>query len=100
MVGSLADVVAITSKPTTVDEVNSVFVQEAQSERYRHVLGVTADPIVSSDIIQDPRATVVDLGLTHVVDGDLLKVVSWFDNEWGYSNQMVREAIRIAGSGS
>ena len=99
-VGSLADIVAITCKPTTVDEVNTVFAEEAQSERYRRVLGVTTDPIVSSDIIKDPRATVVDLGLTQVVDGDLLKVIGWYDNEWGYSNQMVREALRIASSGS
>jgi glyceraldehyde 3-phosphate dehydrogenase len=97
MVGSLADIVAITRHPTTVDEVNSVFVEEAQTERYRHVLGVTGDPIVSSDIIKDPRAAVVDLALTQVVDGDLLKVISWYDNEWGYSNQMVREALRIFG---
>ena len=96
-VGSLADVVAITSRPTTVEEINAGFAAEAQGERYRGVLGVTADPIVSSDVIKDPRATIVDLGLTQVIDGDLLKVVAWYDNEWGYSNQMVREAIRIAG---
>ena len=95
-VGSLADIVAIASRRTTVEEVNGVFVEEAQSERYRGVLGVTHDPIVSSDIIKDARASVVDLGLTQVVDGDLLKIVSWYDNEWGYSNQMVREALRIA----
>ena len=95
-VGSLADIVAITSRPTTVEEVNGVFAEEAQSERYRGVLGVTLDPIVSSDIIKDARASIVDLGMTQVVDGDLLKVVSWYDNEWGYSNQMVREALRIA----
>jgi glyceraldehyde 3-phosphate dehydrogenase len=97
-VGSLADVVAMTSRPTTVEEVNGVFTDEAHSQRYRHVLGVTADPIVSSDVIKDPRATIVDLGLTQVIDGDLLKVIGWYDNEWGYSNQMVREAIRISGS--
>jgi glyceraldehyde 3-phosphate dehydrogenase len=97
-VGSLADIVAMTSRPTTVEEVNAVFAEEAESERYRGVLGVTVDPVVSSDIIKDARASVVDLGMTQVVDGDLLKVVSWYDNEWGYSNQMVREAIRIASS--
>jgi glyceraldehyde 3-phosphate dehydrogenase len=97
-VGSLADVVAITSRPTTAKEVNDVFIEEAQTERYRRVLGVTADPIVSSDIIKDPHASIVDLGLTEVIDGDLLKVISWYDNEWGYSNQMVREAIRVAGA--
>ena len=97
-VGSLADIVAITSRPTTVEEVNGVFAEEAESERYRGVLGVTRDPLVSSDIIKDARASVVDLGMTQVVDGDLLKVISWYDNEWGYSNQMVREAVRIAGN--
>ena len=96
--GSLADIVAMTSRPTTVEEVNSVFAEEAEGERYRGVLGVTRDPFVSSDIIKDSRASVVDLGMTQVVDGDLLKVISWYDNEWGYSNQMVREAIQIAGN--
>ena len=95
-VGSLADIVAITSGPTTVADVNRAFVEEAESERYRGVLGVTSDPIVSSDIIKDSRASVIDLGMTQVVDGDLVKVMSWYDNEWGYSNQLVREALRIA----
>ena len=73
-----------------------MFAEEAESERYRGILGVTTDPIVSSDIIQDSRASVVDLGMTQVVDGDLVKVMSWYDNEWGYSSQLVREASRIA----
>ncbi len=94
-VGSLADIVCLTARPTTVDEVNQLFTEEAASERYRGIVGVTADPIVSSDIIADPRASVVDLGMTQVVDGDLLKVMSWYDNEWGYSSQLVREAVRI-----
>jgi glyceraldehyde 3-phosphate dehydrogenase len=97
-VGSLADIVCLTARPTTVDEVNRLFVEEAGSARYRGIVGVTADPIVSSDIIKDPRASVVDLAMTQVVDGDLLKVMSWYDNEWGYSNQLVREAVRIAGT--
>ena len=75
---------------------NRLFVEEAESERYRGILGVTADPVVSSDIIQDPRASVVDLGMTQVVDGDLVKVMSWYDNEWGYANQMVRAALSIS----
>lgn len=95
-IGSLADIVVLTARPTTVDEVNRVFVEEAATDRYRGVLGATTDPIVSSDIIKDPRASIVDLGMTQVVDGDLLKVMSWYDNEWGYSNQLVREALRIA----
>ncbi len=97
-VGSLADIVAITSRNTTVEEVNAVFAEEAGTDRYRDVLGVTREPVVSSDVIKDARASVVDLGMTQVVDGDLLKLVSWYDNEWGYSNQMVREALRFARS--
>jgi glyceraldehyde 3-phosphate dehydrogenase len=94
-IGSLADIVCLTARRTTVDEVNRLFVEEAESERYRGILGVTADPVVSSDIIRDPRASVVDLGMTQVVGGDMLKVMSWYDNEWGYSSQLVREALRI-----
>jgi glyceraldehyde 3-phosphate dehydrogenase len=95
-VGSLADIVCVTSRPTTVDEVNRLFAEEAGSERYRGILGVTSDPLVSSDVIKDPRASIVDLGMTQVVDGDLVKVMSWYDNEWGYSSQLVREGLRIA----
>jgi glyceraldehyde 3-phosphate dehydrogenase len=79
--GSLADIVFVTERRTTVDEVNVVFEQESASERYRGVLGVTEDPIVSSDVVKDARASVVDLGMTQVVDGDLVKVMSWYDNE-------------------
>jgi len=95
-VGSLADIVCVTARSTTVDEVNRLFAEEAETERYRGILGVTADPLVSSDVIKDPRASIVDVGMTQVVDGDLLKVMSWYDNEWGYSSQLVREALRIA----
>jgi glyceraldehyde 3-phosphate dehydrogenase len=95
-VGSLADIVALAARPTTVDEVNRMFTEESGSDRYCGIVGVTTDPIVSSDIIKDSRASVVDLGMTQVVDGDLVKVMSWYDNEWGYSSQLVREASRIA----
>ena len=95
-VGSIADIVALAARPTTVDEVNRVFTEESGSERYRGILGVSSDPLVSSDIIKDSRASVVDIGMTQVVDGDLVKVMSWYDNEWGYSSQLVREALRIA----
>jgi glyceraldehyde 3-phosphate dehydrogenase len=92
--GSLADIVFLTERPTTVEEVNHIFREEAASPRYQGVLGVADDPIVSSDIIMDSRASVVDLEMTQVVDGDLVKVLSWYDNEWGYTNQMIREAVR------
>jgi glyceraldehyde 3-phosphate dehydrogenase len=94
-VGSIADVTFATSRKTSVEEVNDIFTEEAETERYRGVLGVSRDPLVSSDIIGDSRAAVVDLELTRVVDGDLVKIMGWYDNEWGYANQMVREALSL-----
>jgi glyceraldehyde 3-phosphate dehydrogenase len=75
--------------------VNQILSEEAETKRYAGVLGVSRDPLVSSDIIGDSRASVVDLTLTKVIDGDLVKVFSWYDNEWGYANQMVREALSV-----
>ncbi len=95
-VGSIADITFVTSRTTTVDEVNQILTEEADTGRYAGVLGVSRDPLVSSDIVGDPRASVVDLELTKVIDGNLVKIMSWYDNEWGYSNQMVREALSIA----
>ena len=96
-VGSIADITFVTERATTVDEVNGIFCEEAESNQYSGILGVTEDPIVSSDIVQDPCASIVDLQSTQVVDGDLVKVMSWDDNEWGYAAQMVREAKRMIG---
>jgi len=95
-VGSISDVTLVTERATSVDEVNDIFREEAQSERYAGVLGVAEDPIVSSDIIMDPRAAIVDLSSTQVVDGDLVKVMSWYDNEWGYASQMVKQVCALA----
>ena len=94
-VGSIADVVFVASRPTSAEEINDVVREEAATDRYRRVLGVSEDPIVSSDIVGDPRASVVDVGMTRVVDGTLAKVVSWYDNEWGFANQMIREALSM-----
>jgi glyceraldehyde 3-phosphate dehydrogenase len=98
-VGSIADIVFVTTRETTVGEINAIFVEESQTERYLGIVGVTEDPIVSADIIKDPRASIIDLSVTQVVGGDLVKVMSWYDNEWGYACQMVREAVRIAKAG-
>ncbi len=95
-VGSLADIVLLAERKTSVQEINQIFKEEAASDRYRDILGVTEDPIVSSDIIKDPRASIVDLEMTRVVDGDLVKILSWYDNEWGFTNQMVRQAQQLA----
>lgn len=98
-VGSIADIVVVTPNPTSVDEVNAIFTEEAASDRYDGILGASHDPLVSSDIIGDSRAAIVDLPLTRVVDGTLVKVMAWYDNEWGFTNQMIREVRRLLGLG-
>jgi len=87
---SLSDITMLLNKKATEEEVNKVLSDAAKEERFREVLQVTNDPVVSSDLIGNPHASIVDLSLTKVVDGDLLKVVSWYDNEWGYSNALVK----------
>lgn len=96
-VGSIADITILAERPTSVEEINRIFREEAESDRYQGILGVVSDPIVSSDIIKDPHGSLFDLTMTQVVDGDLVKVMSWYDNEWGYACQMVREgALMLA----
>jgi glyceraldehyde 3-phosphate dehydrogenase len=94
-VGSIADLTFVALRNTSVEEVNGILAEEAATERYAGVLGVSRDPLVSSDIIGDSRASIVDLELTKVIDGDLVKIMSWYDNEWGYANQVVREAVAL-----
>ena len=92
-VGSISDLVFSLGRETTAAEINTVLSEEAATERYREVLGVIEDPLVSGDIVGDPRASVVQLDMTRVLGGDLAKVMCWYDNEWGFTNQMVREAL-------
>jgi glyceraldehyde 3-phosphate dehydrogenase len=96
-VGSIADIVFVANRPTSVEEVNDAYGQEATSGRYQGILGVSEDPLVSADIVGDPRAAVIDLGLTRVVDATLVKVMAWYDNEWGFTHQMIREARTTLG---
>ena len=97
-VGSVADIVFVAGRATTPEELNDAFRAEAATPRYAGILGVSEDPLVSSDIVGDSRAAVIDLELTRVVDGTLVKVMAWYDNEWGFTHQMVREARSILGS--
>ncbi len=96
-VGSISDITFLTERETSVEEVNRVLSEEAETDRYRDVIVVTDEPIVSSDIIRNPAGSIVDLEMTRVVDGDLVKVMAWYDNEWGYANQMIREAADMLG---
>jgi glyceraldehyde 3-phosphate dehydrogenase len=93
-VGSISDITFVTERATSVEEVNNIFREEAAG-KYKGIMDAMEDEIVSGDIVADPHASIVDLNGTMVVDGDLLKVTAWYDNEWGYSNQMIREAKSI-----
>jgi glyceraldehyde 3-phosphate dehydrogenase len=90
-VGSISDITFIAERPTTIEEINAVLIEEAASKRYNKIVSVTDEPFVSTDIIKSPYAAIVDLELTRVVDGDLVKVMSWYDNEWGFTSQMIRQ---------
>jgi len=93
---SLSDFVIITKKPVTVEQVNDVFKQAAANPYYQGILAVTEEELVSSDFIGNSHSAIVDLNLTAVIDGNMLKVVAWYDNEWGYSNRLV-EMVAEAG---
>ena len=89
--GSLTDFTFLVGRKVTVEEINKAFREEAGKPRYKGVLEATDDPIVSSDIIGNSHSAIMDLGLTKVVDGDLVKVMAWYDNEWGYANRLVEQ---------
>ncbi|MBU1104862.1 type I glyceraldehyde-3-phosphate dehydrogenase [Candidatus Parcubacteria bacterium] len=87
--GSITDFTFVTKKETTVEEVNKILTSASLSGEYKNVLATTSDPIVSSDIIGNPASSLVDLSLTKVISKNLVKIFSWYDNEWGYSNRLI-----------
>jgi glyceraldehyde 3-phosphate dehydrogenase len=93
---SLSDITLLAARPTTKEEVNEILTKASASPQYKGVLAVTSEELVSSDLIGDSHSCIVDLNLTNVVDGDLVKVVAWYDNEWGYSNRLV-EMVELVG---
>ena len=98
VLGSVADLVFLTERPTTVAEINAIFKEEAETT-YKDIVEYARDEIVSSDIIGSTYASIFDPSMTQVVDGDLVKVFSWYDNEWSYTSQMIREGVRLAKEG-
>lgn len=93
--GSLSDFTFLLKRNTTVEEVNEILKKEAQKTEYQGILEVTEDPIVSSDIIGNPHSAIIDLSLTQVVGGNMLKVIAWYDNEYGYCNRLVEEVVMV-----
>ena len=94
-VGSLSDFTFLLKRSTAVDEVNNIFRKETNNPLYKGILEATEDPIVSSDIIGNSHSAIVDLSLTQVVGGNLVKVIAWYDNEYGYANRLVEEVIMV-----
>lgn len=95
---SISDVTVLLERDTTVEEINSVFKKAASEPYYQGILGVSEEPLVSRDYIGNSYSGVVDLLLTKVVDGNLAKVMVWYDNEWGYSNRLIEVVADVAKS--
>jgi glyceraldehyde 3-phosphate dehydrogenase len=93
--GSLVDLTVEAERPTSTDEINAAFEQAADTGALSGILAYTEDPIVSSDVVKSAYSSIFDAGLTSVVDGTQVKVVAWYDNEWGYSSRLVELAQRV-----
>lgn len=93
---SLSDMTFLLKKNVTIDEVNAAILAAIKTPRFAQIVGATDEPLVSSDFIGDPHSAIVDLSLTNVVDGNLVKVVAWYDNEWGYSHSLVELCVSAA----
>lgn len=95
IVGSISDFTFLLEKKTTKEEINEAVKQACKEPRWQGIVTWSEEPLVSSDIIGDPHSAIVDLSLTQVVDGDLVKIFAWYDNEFGYSNRLVEQVINI-----
>src|SRR5436190_326355 len=93
--GSVVDLTAQVSRETSVDELKDAFREQADTGAFTGILRYTEDPIVSSDIVKSPYSSIFDAELTSVLEGTLVKVVAWYDNEWGYSNRCVELAQKV-----
>ncbi|MFT5281083.1 MAG: glyceraldehyde 3-phosphate dehydrogenase [Flavobacteriaceae bacterium] len=96
--GSLADITFVSSKDTTAEEVNEILKNAAKDDRWKGIFTTTDEPIVSSDIVGNTHASIADLGMTRVVDGNLVKILTWYDNEMGYTNTLVEHVIETGKS--
>ncbi len=94
--GSISDITFLAKRPTSVEEINKILSDAAASPRWQGILKVTRDQLVSSDIIGEPYGAIVPLDLTKVIDGDLVKVLSWYDNEAGYVSTLVKHVLSAA----
>ena len=92
---SLSDITVLLKKDVTVEEVNQAFVDASKKGHLKGILTTTDEPVVSTDLIGNPYSSIVDLGMTKVVGGNMVKIISWYDNEWGYANRLVEMLERV-----
>lgn len=92
--GSIVDITFIAKRDTTAEEVNKILTDAAGTDRWKGVFAVTNEPLVSSDILGNTHASIADLAMTRVIGGNLVKVLAWYDNEWGYTHTLVEHAIK------
>ena len=95
LTGSLVDLTVEVERRTSVEEVNAIVAGRADTGPLEGILAYSEEPLVSSDIVRSPYSSIFDAGLTTVVDGTQVKVIAWYDNEWGYSNRLVDLAQRV-----
>jgi len=88
--GSLLDLTFISTRKTSVEEINEIFKKAAASSKWKGIVAVTDEELVSTDILGEPYGAIIDMAFTRVVDGDLVKVLSWYDNEWGYASMLIK----------
>ena len=94
--GSIMDFTFIANRPTSVEEINSIFKKAAAEKQWQGILAITEEPLVSSDILKNPRGSIVDLLMTKVIDGDLVKILAWYDNEWGYASTLLKHVLAVS----
>jgi glyceraldehyde 3-phosphate dehydrogenase len=94
--GSIADITFISKRPTTLEEVNDILREASNDQRWAGIFMATDEELVSSDIVGEPCASIADLSMTRVVDGNLVKVLAWYDNEMGYTESLVRHVLKAA----
>lgn len=94
--GSILDFTFIAKRKTSVKEINDIFTAESKKPAWKGILAVTNEPLVSSDILKNPHGAIVDLNFTRVVGGKLVKIMAWYDNEWGYAAMMVKHILSLS----
>jgi glyceraldehyde 3-phosphate dehydrogenase len=94
--GSIIDFTFLAARPTSVEEINNIFKKAAKEKEWEGILTVSEEPLVSTDILGNPHGSIVDLTMTKVIDGDLVKILAWYDNEWGYGAMLLKHILAVA----